>query len=276
MNYFFIEIKKLYKNKIVFITLSVMLFIAFLNPVFQKLSSIRYQHSSANQYGGAFSYWILQPNSLIGHTVYFAMFLVLPVLLTGLVYHSENNSSFLTLSMTKISRKKYFITKELSLLLVTFFNVFIFLTLNLLVTAIFFPANTSQADAVIQYEPKMGSFAYIFFQKSPITMAVIYNFLNSFVISLLSVIALNIQMILKFINSFLAFLIPTLLFQIVSFASTIILPAKYQLNYIVQPVAASVGSEIVTSSDLIIILSIYLIIAFLLFVIGYKRNEDII
>lgn len=270
MSYFITEIKKFYKSKIIIITLVIMLLIALSDPIIDR---IFIQGSSG---GNSFLYWILQPASFVGRTVYHATVYIIPVIFTGLIYCSESNSSVLAFSMIKVSRTKYFFTKLISLFTVAFFNCLIFLSLNLLFTCIIYSPNAAQTEQYTHHIPMPDTFAYFFYQINPFVMSFFYILLNAYVIAVLTVTVLDLHMIFKFGNPFVAFLVPVFIFEILSFVGSIILPANYQLSYVIQPAAASMGSEITTSANLIALLLIYSFAALILFFIGMKRNEDII
>lgn len=83
-------------------------------------------------------------------------------------------------------------------------------------------------------------------------------------------------MIMKPKNKYLAFILPPLLMYALNYVTQIAIGAEYSLTYILQPVAASAGTAIVSSSNLIVVFTTLLLIDVVCVSVGSERNRDIV
>ena len=107
-------------------------------------------------------------------------------------------------------------------------------------------------------------------------MALFYNVLHALAMALLAVLYLGIHMIMKPKNKYLAFILPPLLMYALDYVTQIAIGAEYSLTYILQPVAASAGTAIVSSSNLIVVFAVLALLDMVCFFVGSERNRDVI
>lgn len=264
MTYFINDIKKLYRNKIVLFALAVLLFCALYDPIFM---THRYEYAQ-----NPFMWWMFM-NMGTGSTVYNTLYWVFPVLLTGLVFFDERNSTIYGVLITKGNRVSYFVSKVMSVFLVSFVSLTCIFLLNLVLVYAFCPANVPIEDYLV---PKEGSFALPLFQKGSFQMAVIYNLLHSLAMAALAVLSLCMHMVFKFKNKYIAILVPPLVMYVINFAAQTTGFMKYCLTILLQPVAASASTEILSMESLTLVFSGLLVAIILGFCLGVGRNRDVL
>ena len=264
MSYLFMDIKKLYRNKLVILALAILLIVAIIDPI-----TMRQEYA---QFGNPFMWWLFM-NRGAGSMIYNALRWLFPVLLTGLVFFDERKTAIYGILITKKKRSTYFVSKVASVFLVTFVSLLCLFLLNLLLVYIACPSTMAIAEYLI---PKAETFAAYFFSKSPLCMALFYNVLHASAMALLAVLYLGIHMIMKPKYKYLAFILPPLLMYALNYVTEIAIGAEYSLSYILQPVAASAGTTIVRGSNLIVVFTTLILIDIVCFFVGSGRNRDII
>jgi hypothetical protein len=263
MAYLFTDIKKLYRNKLVILALTILLLVSVIDPI-----AMRQEYA---QFGNPFMWWLFM-NRGIGSTIFNALRWLFPVLLTGLVCCNERKSAIYGILITKKKRSTYFASKIASVFVVSFFSLLCLFLLNLLLVWIACPSTMAIEEYLI---PKEGTFAAYFFAKSPLCMALFYNLLHAFAMALLAVFAFGIQMILK-PNRYLALILPPLLLYALNYVTQIAIGAEYSLTYLLQPVAASAGSVIANSSNLILVFSVLILMDVVCCFVGIERNREVV
>ena len=264
MSYLFMDIKKLYRNKLVILALAILLVVTVIDPI-----TMRQEYA---QFGNPFMWWLFM-NRGAGSTIFNALRWLFPVLLTGLVFFDERRTAIYGILITKKKRSTYFVSKVMSVFLVTFVSLLFLFLLNLLLVYIACPSTMAIEEYLI---PKAGTFAAYFFSKSPLCMALFYNVLHALAMALLAVLYLDIHMIMKSKNKYLAFIFPPLLMYALDYVTQIAIGDEYSLTYILQPVAASAGTAIVSSSNLIVIFATLVLMDIVCFSVGSERNRDVI
>ncbi len=264
MSYLFMDIKKLYRNKLVILALAILLVVTVIDPV-----TMRQEYA---QFGNPFMWWLFM-NRGAGSTIFNALRWLFPVLLNGLVFFDERRTAIYGILITKKKRSTYFVSKVMSVFLVTFVSLLFLFLLNLLLVYIACPSTMAIEEYLI---PKAGTFAAYFFSKSPLCMAFFYIVLHALSMALLAVLYLCIHMIMKPNNKYLAFILPPLLMYALDYVTQIAIGDEYSLTYILQPVAASAGTAIVSSSNLIVIFATLVLMDIVCFSVGSERNRDVI
>lgn len=218
-------------------------------------------------------YWWMFMNNGTGSSVFNTLYWLIPSLLTGLVFFDERNSAIYGVLITKGKRSSYFISKVLSLFLVTFVSLLSIFLLNLFLTYALCPANVPIDDFLI---PKADSFAYPLFQKDPLTMAIAYNVLHALALAALAVLYLCLQMVLKIKNKYLAILIPSLLMYAINYAIQITGGFQYSLTMLLQPMAASASTEVLSQNCLVFVFGCLMVASIVCFIAGTRRNRDVL
>ena len=276
MSYFISDIKKIYKNRMVQLTLLVMVVVAVADPLFVRFVYGKQPEFFEQIGSNPFQFWLLMNSSGWGHTVYRTLFFVFPVLSTGLIFFHEKQSSMYELMVSRKSRIQYLLSKPTAVFITALLNFFLILGLNLIVTNLCF---STEAPLTEQYQylvPKAGSFAESFYQTSPLSMELIYVILNALTIALLSVLVIGIQMLFRFPNCYAAFLVPFVILYAVNYVEVLVLANKmqYNLSIIIQPRAVSSLSTCITSTDLLLVFVSLIIVDIVVLLIGFKRNRD--
>ena len=215
----------------------------------------------------------------IGNRIYMNLFWWLPVISTGLVFYSEQNSSVLELSVIRGNWRRYYFSKILSLFLFTFISFFILFIVNILVTYIVFDTNAPKTGQYEWYIPKEGTFAYPFYKANPVYMCILYSFINALAIALMSILMFFFQAVIKLKTKYIALLVPAVVLYAVQYTISWFMGDNdhAHLLTIVQPlIAGPVTNTITTLSDVISTYTIIAIIDFVFILIGYFREKELI
>ena len=108
MSYLFMDIKKLYRNKLVILALAILLIISVIDPLTMRREYI--------QFGNPFMWWLFM-NRGAGSTIFNALRWLFPALLTGLVFFDERRTAIYGILITKKKRSIYFASKVVSVFL---------------------------------------------------------------------------------------------------------------------------------------------------------------
>lgn len=185
MKYFWIDVKKLYRSRLVLLALIILLVIAVIDPITMQ-SHFAYQSNP-------FMWWLFM-NRTTGSTIFNTLYWLFPVLLTGLVFFDESKTAIYGIIITKKKRCVYLCSKALSVFFVSFVSTLFLFLLNLFLVYVTCPSSMELSETMI---PHTGTFSALLFQKSPLYEAVTYVILHAFALSLLTVLYLAIQMIVK-------------------------------------------------------------------------------
>lgn len=273
------EFGKLYRTRIICIMILFLVAIAVLAPISTYLDSIQYGYFEIAG-SNPFQYWLLNYSSGWGCPLYLRLFFIFPILATGLLYFSESVSSVRNIVISKMGRCTYFSTKILSVFISTFLIFLFFFLLNSLVTHICFQGE----DITEEYKnivPLRGSFAYSFYQISPLAMEIMYGFINSLAQAILSVIALCIQLIGKFRNKYAAFIIPFFVMYLIDYITQIVAVSQLKrpflcLTGIIQPSMCWSLTSAPSVSDLLFVFGVLFTLMICLVIVGVFRNGDLI
>lgn len=277
MSYFIREIKQIYRSRYVKILLIGMGIVAVADPFFIYYINGRGGALFENIGYNPFQYWILMGNVGFGGSLYFALRFIFPVLSTGFVFFNEQSTSVLELSIIRLKRSKYFLSKAASVFITAFFNFLIILLTNLLITYILFPSDAPLSEQYRFFIPKQETFSYVFYQIDPIVMAVFYICLDAFSTALLTLAALGIHMIFRFTNTFIAMLTPVAIFYGLNYAiGNVFDKIQYSISIILQPRATSVLRTCITTGDVLITFIGMVVVAIICIFVGVKRNEDVL
>lgn len=277
MSYFVRDIKQIYKSRYVRILFISMVIVAVADPFFIYFISGRGGALFRSAGSNPFQYWILMGNAGFGGSLWFALRFIFPVLSTGLVFFDERRTSVLELSITREKRSKYLLSKIISVFVTAFFNFLFILSLNLIVTYILFPSDAPLSEQYQFFIPKAGTFAYGFYQKNPIIMAVLYICLDALSTALLSLAALGIHMIFRFRNIFIAMFSPAAFFYGLNYViGNVFNKIQYSISIMLQPQASSVLRICITSEDVFITFIGMTALAILCVLVGARRNDDVL
>lgn len=258
------DIKKLCRNKMVLIALAILFFCAIYDPIFMTRTTYKY-------YQNPFVWWMFMKTG--GSTVYNTLFWIFPILLTGLIYFDERNNALYGVLITKVNRITYFSSKVISVFCVAFICTTCLFLLNLALVYGFCPEKAMLDEYLI---PQDGSFAFLLFQKSPFLMAFAYNMLHSLTIALLATFYLIIHMVFLFKNKYIAVLVPVLLMSVIDFAVQTTGHMEYSLTILIQPMASMASTEILGIEQLIHVYACLVIFILVGFIVGIRRNRDVL
>lgn len=153
-------------------------------------------------------------NRTTGSTIFNTLYWLFPVLLTGLVFFDESKTAIYGIIITKKKRCVYLCSKALSVFFVSFVSTLFLFLLNLFLVYVTCPSSMELSETMI---PHTGTFSALLFQKSPFYEAVTYVILHAFALSLLTVLYLAIQMIVKAKNKYMAFILPPIIMYVLDY-----------------------------------------------------------
>lgn len=275
--YFVSDIKKLSSSTIIRVVLGAMLIIAIVDPISVYWQASAYPDFFIQIGEHPYQYWLLINSAGWGNQVYNTLFWTFPVLLTGMVYYTEHNTSVQKFLVVRGSIHKYLRAKILSTFIFTFVSFGVILLINLAVTYLVFPNN---AELTLQYQyiiPSNGSFAAIIYYLSPALLAMLYSLLNALTIAVFSVITLSFHMVFSFKNKYIAIACPVIIYYAITFIFDSIPDLlTHNIRIIIQPLAASGLTRIITFEDLFITISCWFLVAIGTSVLGFVKNKDIL
>ena len=263
MKYFWIDVKKLYRSRLVLLALIILLVIAVIDPITMQ-SHFAYQSNP-------FMWWLFM-NRTTGRTIFNTLYWLFPVLLTGLVFFDESKTAIYGIIITKKKRCVYLCSKALSVFFVSFVSTLFLFLFNLFLVYVTCPSSMELSETMI---PHTGTFSALLFQKSPLYEAVTYVILHAFSLSLLTVLYLAIQMIVKAKNKYMAFILPPIIMYVLDYL-TQTAAQTYSVTMALQPMVARATSFVITIEDIAIIFGALLAIDIVCLFIGNRRNRDVI
>lgn len=223
-----------------------------------------------------FQWWLLMNSSGFGSQIYSTLEWIFPVLVTGMVFYSEQKSSMCKFLVIRKNKKSYFLSHVLAAFLVAFLFFSFLLVINVLVTWCVFPVDTLITE---QYEfciPNEGTFASELYRYGPFIMAIVYSLLNALAMAVYAVFAIALQINLHFRNQYIAIAVPVILVYTITFLLESTGLYSYDMNVILQPRAACVLADALTIRDVCVTFGGWLLIDTVLVVIGIQRNRDIL
>ena len=162
MQYFFSDLKKMYKNRLVLIATLLIFGISIADPILQRRS---YEYLP-----NPYNWWLFMNNGR-GCIVYNTLFWFIPSLFTGLLAFSERTTSIYGILLTKENRSTYYRNKTFIAFFVPVVTCLPFFSLNLGLVYMTCPTVDPIEDYLV---PRMGSFAYSLFMDNPAKMAMTY------------------------------------------------------------------------------------------------------
>lgn len=278
MKYFYTDILKILKSKIVFSSTVLLLSVMIMDPISVLLINSQDRDFFNSIGSNAFQFWLLINSSSWGNSIYNSIMFIVPVLYSGLVFYNEQKSSYMTFLIIRDSKVKYFTAKACAVF-VTTFGIFMFLfAINIVVTYSLFPSNAPKTEQYMYIEPMKNMFSYDVYMRNPLLFVILYMFLNALVIALYSVMITGIHSIMKTRNNYYALLIPYLILYMINFSKSIVFRKhlNWNLRVIIQPRAASSLTETISLGNVIATVIAEIIIDILLIFIGYYRNKDVL
>ncbi|OLS02214.1 hypothetical protein [Tissierella creatinophila] len=275
MNYFKLDIKRLLSSKMVRLTILILLAISILDPL-TVLNHFSRDPNMMKEIGkNPFQFWMLMNSVSWGNNLYNTMFWIFPVLLTGLIYFDDKNTSMYMLQVTRDSKNKYIMSKLLSTWLFSFIVMLVALEINIIVTYKLFSENMMLSEHYHRIAPNKGTFVYNAFSSNPMKMVQIYTVLNAFAISIFSVFSICIHMIFKLTNRYIALLMPVIILYGIRFIfDSLPMLFIYNIRMILQPRATSALEFIITWKSVILTFGVWILVNCILTLFIFVKSRD--
>lgn len=272
--YFRVDVKNFFKNKVILILLAFLLCVMIFDPITVFLTGLRYENYFDGIGENMYNFWLLLNSASWGGELFNTLVYIFPVILTGMAFYREHNSSMQKLMVSRGGRKKYIISKMLSAMLLSFVLFLGLLLSNLLITSLLFTWGTSGIYPM--FIPNEGSFAHALFVINPIYTCLFYTFLNAVIVSLLTGFCVGLHLVIRFPNIYIAMIVPIILIYVANyvFDSQFII-RSYSLNYLRQPAASYAMSWVFTFEHCFTMVFGWLLVDVVLLVVGVIRNRNI-
>lgn len=277
MQYFKVDVQTYLKNKMIIAVTFVLLLVSVASPISTYYINAQWDGFAKEIGENPFQFWLLMDSVGWGHAVYHALFWVLPVLLTGLVYYNQKSSSIYELLIVRGNRKQYFLSKVFCQFLFSFVIVFGVLSINVIVTYLIYPIDAPMTEQYMYLIPQKGMFALWFYEVNPLYMVFLYVFLNAIATSLLSILVLAIHELFTFKNVYMAFLVPFISIFVGYYLISMLLGdnQRFDLGIILQPRSVGVLADTIYAFDVVLVFLALFILDIALLIIGYMRNEEV-
>jgi len=232
--------------------------------------------NSAEKIGqNPFQFWMLMNSVSWGNNLYNIMFWIIAVLLTGLIYYEDKNTSMYMYQIIRKDKRQYLISKFCSTGLFSFVLILLVLEINIFVTYILFPDTTIITNYYNRLVPHEGSFVYRAFLSQPMNMIQIYTFLNALAMSVFVVFSLCISMLFNFSNRYVAILIPVIfLYGITFIFDSFPMLFEYNIRMILQPRAVSALTTIITWEDVVVVMGGWILVNLILISVIFFKSRD--
>lgn len=276
MSYFKIDINRLITDKKVIVLIIILLAIAIIDPITVARHFSKYVESAQTIGQNPFQFWMLMNSVSWGNSLYNNLFWVLAVILTGLIYFEDKNTSIYMYQIIRNNKTHYLISKFLSTGLFSFILMLAVLEINILMTYMVFPDTSITTDYYDNLIPHKDSFVYEAFMSNPMSMVQIYTILNAFAISLFVVFSLCISMVLNVSNRYIALIIPVIILYCINFIfDSFPVLFDYNIRLILQPRAVSAITNIISWEDVIIVFGGWMLVNLILIcTIFYKLRDS--
>lgn len=275
--YIISDIKKVIFNRITIIVMFLLLAIMIIDPISVYWQAAQYPGFFEEIGSNPFQYWLLMNSAGWGNTVFNIVFWALPMFIVCALYYFEQKSSMAMFLMVRKSKISYYTSKFIVAFSSTFIIFASLLLINVLVTYSIFPNQNSFSQQYSFYVPTNGTFAFELYSISPIFMAIIYCLLNAMALAVVSVFYLGIHMLVKFKNQYVAIVVPIVTVYTITFLFDSFIPLwRFNLSLFIQPLASSALTEIITGSDILVTVAIWVLFDVLLLAIGMIKNRDVL
>lgn len=251
-----------------FVILTIISIMDIISTYFSQLRFV----SDTSQISASWYVFLENSESLI-RGFYFVFIPILAILPFGLQYYDEKNSKYKEYLISKGSRKAYYLSKFIISFVSGFITIFIFLIVNYIIVHIIYPNNFILGGTFL--EPDSGAFLEKIFYSNINLYEFIYIVINSLIGGILSILSLSLSMMFNYKNGFLVIAVPFIIYIVQSVVLFFFNP-HYDINQIIQPATRYGFTNPITSNHIITILLIWFILSVILFVIGYKKERDIL
>ncbi|WP_281883660.1 hypothetical protein [Paenibacillus sp. YYML68] len=275
MNYFRIDLKRLMTSKQVIATVMLLLVIAIGDPITVYMQFSKDIGTAQTIGQNPFQFWMLMNSVSWGNNVYNMLFWIIAVLLTGLIYYDDINTSMYMYQIIRKNKNQYLFSKFLSTGLFSFVILLSVLEINLFVTYMLFPDTMVMTEYYNFLVPQENSFVYTTFMSNPINMAHIYSLLNALAMSTFVIFSLCMSMLFKISIRYVALLVPVITLYGISFIfDSFPILFSYNIRMILQPRAVSALTTIITWDNVITVIGGWIIMNLLFISIIYFRSRD--
>lgn len=273
MRYILLDMKKMFKSRMVRVLLLVVAVVVIVNPISIKIMNQSY---FAQVEENGYQYWLLMNRAGWGMTFFWSFLDLFPVMFTGMVFYEERRGSFYEMSVIRGDRRRYLWSKAVSVFLVAFGSIFGLLLVNLLVTNLLYSPTAPITDEYAMVMPSEQMFVYNLFQISPVLTEVAYSFLNALLIALLAVMVVGFHMIVHIPNKMYMILLTYGGVRGVNFLTGHVMRSYNEWNpyMIIQPAVSYAMSCRITWGHVAVSYGIMMAFAIVLVAIGVERNRE--
>lgn len=275
MSYLKVDINRLIRDKKVIVVALVMFAIAILDPISVTRHFDKYPGSAETIGQNPFQFWMLMNSVSWGNNLYHQIFWIVSVLLMGLIYHQDKNTSMYTYQIIRKNKNQYLLSKFISTGLLSFTLIFVALEINILMTYTLFPDTTTMTEYYSYLVPQEGSFVYDAFKSNPMKMVQIYTIINALAVSIFVVFSLCISMLFNFKNRYVALLVPVIILYGITFIfDSFPVLFSYNIRMILQPMAVSAMTNIIAWENVVVVFGGWMLLNIILISVILYRSRD--
>lgn len=218
-------------------------------------------------------YVFLENSASIIRSFYFSFIPILAVLPFGLQYYHEKSSKYREYLLCRGSRRSYYLSKFFVSFMVGFITIFSFLILNYIIVHLIYPNHSILGGTFLR--PDNGAFLENIFYRSVNLYQFIYIIINSLIAGIISLLSLSLSMLISYKNGFLVIAVPFIIYTIQS-VFLFFLNVHYDIMHIIQPATRYALVDPITTDNVLVSILLWFFLAVILFVIGYRKDRDIL
>lgn len=260
--------KYIFKNRIYFLILTILIIVAVSDPIFS------YKQYIEELGDNAYQYWMLMGMVGYGGTFFRTLFRYTPVFSTGLLYLMHLYSSMGEFNVIRIGRRAYYISVYCATIVCSAVLVGIPLMLNLIIVNVLF---NDESKIVLDWIlPRKGTYCYTLYAGSPLRAEIFYTIVTVLAFVLLACFATGIWHSVRFPNKYVAIAAPIILYYIIGYVTQVSQLLQYDLGIILQPISAMGIEATITKECFYIVFAFWGGVDLLLLILGIYRQKDII
>ncbi|MGN8768823.1 hypothetical protein ACTNDP_01530 [Paenibacillus barengoltzii] len=275
MSYLKVDFYRLITDKKVILVVLVMLAMAIIDPISVTRHFDQYPGSVKTIGLNPFQFWMLMNSVSWGNNLYHQIFWIMSVLLTGLIYHEDKNTSMYTYQIIRKSRIQYIVSKFVSTGVLSFAILFAALEINVVMTYTLFPDTTQMTEYYQHLIPQEGSFVYQAFLSNPMKEVQIYTFLNALAVTIFVIFSLCLSMLFHFKNRYVALLVPVIILYGITYVFDSFPPLfAYNIRMILQPMAVSAMTHMIEWENVFFVFGGWMVLNLVMISIILVKSRD--
>jgi hypothetical protein len=271
--YFYLsyDLKQIFKRKATKFFFIILLIITIADTFYTLWTQSKFFMSISEM--SATWYVHLENSDSIIRGFYFSFMPIFAALPFGAQYYYEKDSDYRKYLISRGNRRSYFLSKYVMSFIAGFVTIFIFLIINYILVHLIYPNNFMLGGTFLK--PDSGAFLESLFYKNVHLYEFFYIIINSIVGGIISLLSLSLCMLFNYKNVFLVIAVPFIIYTIQSVLFFFINP-HYDIMQVIQPHTRFALVNPINTYHVVISIMMWFILANLFFLIGYRKERDIL